>query len=367
MDIISKRIRNIKESGIRKIFNLSTMAGDEVVNLSIGQPHFKAPDSLKDAAKKAIDENLNSYTPTLGNPILRERIVKKLKEKNNIDAKLEEVIVTSGVSGAIFLGLSATIDQGDEVILPDPYFIIYKEVLTFLGAKIVYLDTYPDFHINPKKLESLITGKTKMIICNSPSNPTGAVYDRAEMEKIAGIARKNNLLIMSDEIYERFDYDNKFVSMRNIYKNTITVNGFSKDYAITGWRVGYAHASKELVEEMNKLQQYTFVCAPSAMQEAIAKEFDVDLSKEYKSYKKKRDFVYESLKDRYELNMPEGAFYAFVKIPERRDGFIEELAKNKLLVVPGSAFSNKDTHFRISFAASDEDLKKGMKILKKIY
>jgi len=248
-----------------------------------------------------------------------------------------------------------------------------------LEAKFVSLDTYPansgagqDFHIDPEKLEKLITPacagqapKTKAILLNSPNNPTGAVYTKEELEKIADIARKNDLLVISDEIYEKFDYDNNFFSIGSIYKKTVTLNGFSKSHSITGWRVGYAHGPKEIIEAMNKLQQYTFVCSPSFAQFALAEELSPEIG-EIENYKKKRDFVYENLRDKYELNIPEGAFYAFVKIPESQKDFVNKCIKNKLLVVPGNVFSDRNDYFRISFAADDEMLKKGIEILKSL-
>lgn len=364
--MLSKRIQTIEESGIRKIFELASKNKGEYVNLSIGQPHFPTPEELKLAAKNAIDNNCNAYTPTKGLFDLRKKIAKKLKDKNYIKAEVDNIIVTSGVSGAIFLTLSAILDPKDEIILPDPYFVLYKQVVNFLEAKPVLLDTYPDFHISPKKLQTLITSKTKAIIVNSPNNPTGAVYSKEELEEIAKIAKVSNLLIISDEIYENFDYENKFFSVGSIYDQTVTLNGFSKSHSITGWRVGYAHGPKEIIEAMNKLQQYTFVCAPSFAQNSLAKEEDVNLYKEFEKYKIKKDYVYKNLKDKYELNIPEGAFYAFIKIPKNIDEFINKCIENKLLVVPGNAFSRRDDYFRISFAVDDDTLEKGVKILNEI-
>jgi len=363
--MLSKRIQKLEESGIRKIFKLATGNKGEYINLSIGQPHFSAPKKLKEAAKKAIDNDCNSYTPTAGLPKLKEQIAEKLKEKNNIKAEADDIIITAGVSGAIFLLMSAILDPEDEIIVPEPYFVLYKQVINFLEAKLVPLDTYPDFHIDVEKLEKLITSKTKAILLNSPNNPTGAVYPKQELEQIVKIAKKHKLLIISDEIYEKFDYENKFFSIGSIYKKTITLNGFSKSHSITGWRVGYAHEPKQIIEAMNKLQQYTFVCAPSFAQVALAEEFSPEIG-ELENYKKKRNFVYENLKDKYELNVSEGAFYAFVKKPADRKNFVEECIKNKLLVVSGDVFSDRDNYFRISFAVDEKDLKKGIEILLKL-
>lgn len=363
---LSKRLNSLEGSGIRRIFELAAKNKGECVNLSIGQPDFKVPASLKRAAKRAIDADVNSYTSTSGLPELKAKIASKLNKENNIKAKEDEIIVTPGVSSSIFLLLSALLNPGDEVIMPDPYFLVYEQIIKFLGAKLVTLDTYPDFHLDSAKLEKLITKKTKLIILNSPSNPTGMVYGRAELTAVAEVVKKYDLIVISDEIYEYFDFEQKFFSIGSIYKKTITLNGYSKSHAITGWRVGYAHGPKEVIEAMNKLQQYTFVCAPSFAQQALVWENEFSLAMTLKDYRRKRDLVYQSLKDSYELNRPEGAFYAFIKIPKGRNDFIEEVIKNNLLVVPGNVFSKKNTHFRLCFAAPDAVLIKGLAILNKL-
>ncbi len=364
--ILSNRIGKIEASGIRKIFELAAKNKGEYVDLSIGQPHFETPKALKKAAQLAIEENHNAYFPTLGSPKLRKKILEKLQNENDIDSSIDTTMVTTGVAGGIFLALSATINPGDEVILPDPYFVLYKEVLSYLGAKIVYLDTYPDFDLNIKKLEGLISSKTKMIIINSPCNPTGKVFSEETLRKVALIAKKQDLLILSDEIYEKFDFDKRFFSIGSIYDKTITLNGFSKSHCVTGWRVGYLHAPTKLICAMNKLQQYTFVCAPSFAQQALAQEFNMDVSEFNKYYKKNRDFLSDSLRDLYEFETPEGAFYAFLKIPAKKDNFIETLLENKLLVIPSEVFSQKKGYFRISFAVPFEELKKGIEILRQV-
>lgn len=364
-ELLSNRINKIEASGIRKIFELAAKNKGEYTNLSIGQPHFLTPENIKESGKRAIDEDNNSYYPTLGSANLRAEIVKKLQQKNSITADLEEVMITSGVAGGIFLALSATIDPGDEVILPDPYFVLYKQLLEYLGATVVLLNTYPTFDINPQELEDLITEKTKLIIINSPSNPTGKVYSQKSLCEIAEVAQKHNLLVLSDEIYESFDYEKTFFSIGSVYKKTITLGGFSKSHSITGWRIGYMHAPKELIEAANKLQQYSFVCAPSFAQKALESELQTDVSSFIEYYKKNRDYLYQELKDLYKLSLPEGAFYAFIEIPKnKKEDFVKNLLKNKLLIVPGKVFSQRDTHFRVSFAVPFEELKKGVEILK---
>lgn len=366
MNILSKRINSLEGSGIRKVFDLAAKNKGEIINLSIGQPDFKVATNLKQAAKRAIDADNNAYTQTSGLPELKKKIVEKLNRENNIKAKEDEILISSGVSGSIFLLLSAILDPEDEIILSDPYFVVYEQIIKFLGAKAVFLDTYPDFHIDANKLKSLITTKTKAIVVNTPNNPTGAVYSQSELASVAEVAKKYDLLVIADEIYEYYDYEKKFFSIGSIYPKTVTLNGYSKSHAITGWRVGWAHGPREIIEAMNKFQQYTFVCAPSFAQYALAAESEVLFDGVLNNYKTKRDIIYEGLRDKYELFLPEGAFYAFVKIPDGRKKFIEELIEKGVLVVPGSVFSKRDTHFRICYATNDDTLRKGINILRSL-
>lgn len=364
--MISKRVQRIEESAIRKVFEMTASSDKDLLNFSIGQPHFETPKNLKNKIGEAALKNFNNYTSTKGLQGLRDKISEKLNKKNSIKAEPDEIIVTTGVSGALFLTFGTLLDEGDEVIVPDPYFVLYKQLLNFLGVKPVYLDTYPDFHLKAKKIESLVGGDTKAILLNTPNNPTGAVYDKNELSEVAKIAEEYNLYIISDEVYEQFDYDNKFFSVGSIYNKTITLNGFSKSHLVTGWRVGYAHGPREVIDAMNKLQQYTFVCAPSTSQYALENEWNVDLSECTRLYKKNRDYLVKNLSQKYVFSNPAGAYYAYIKIPAHKEDFISELIKNKILVVPGEAFSLKEGYFRLSFAVEHETLKKGIETLNKL-
>lgn len=363
---IAKRVKNMEESGIRKVFALASGNRGEYINLSIGQPDFEAPQGIKAAIGAAAEEGNNGYTQTQGLKRLRQKIAHKLKQENDIQAREDDIIVTAGASGALFLALGSLLDPGDEVIIPDPYFVMYKQLAVFLGAKPVYLDTYPGFGVDAGKLESLVTPKTKCLVLNSPNNPTGRVYSREEIKGIVQVAEKLGIFIISDEVYEKFDYDNKFFSPGSIYKKTITVNGFSKSHAITGWRAGYAHAPSGLIEAMGKLQQYTFVCAASPVQAALAREMDNYPDGVYKEYKKKRDMIWSGLKDKFDLARPEGAFYVFLKQPEGVRDFWQKLLDKKLLTVPGRAFSGKDEYIRLSYAVPDKDIERALDILNNI-
>ena len=366
-NLIAERTKVIDASGIRKVFALAADMKDPI-NLSIGQPDFDVPDEIKNAAVEAIQQGFNSYSQTPGIPPLREKIASEVKTQFGWDDPC--TLVTSGVSGALQLLFMAVINPGDEVIIPDPYFVIYKHVINMLGGKCIYVDSYPDFKLPVEKIEAAITDKTKLILLNSPANPTGVVYTDDEVKVIADVARKNDVVLMSDEIYEKFCYDAAPVSVAKYYEKTIILKGFSKSYAMTGWRMGYVATSKELsnvIEEMTKIQQYTFVCAPAPFQMASIKAMDFDVSPFVAQYKIKRDMIYDGLKNKFEVTKPGGAFYIFVKSPMATGTeFVEKAIKNNVLIIPGNVFSEADTHFRISYATSNDKISQGLDILNSI-
>jgi aspartate aminotransferase/aminotransferase len=366
MDYLADRTRQIDSSGIRKVFALAADLADPI-NLSIGQPDFDVPNPVKQAAIDAIRRGGNRYTQTAGN----RGILDLLKEKLHAEYGWQDssVMLTNGVSGGLLLAFMTLINPGDEVVMPDPYFVIYKHVIKMLGGKCVFVDTYPDFRLSPEKIEAAITDKTKLIIVNSPANPTGIVYTVEDIRKVTEIARKNDLLILSDEIYDQFSYDGKCSSPAEFYEKTLVLKGFGKTYGMTGWRMGYAacHPSiKTLLEKMVVIQQYTFVCAPSPFQQAIQAALDYDMSDYVDAYRSKRDMIYNALKDAYEITRPDGAFYMFIKAPEKYPNateFVKEAIKNNVLIIPGNVFSEKDTHFRLSYATTDEKLRDGIEVL----
>lgn len=360
--LIADRMKKIDSSGIRKVFDLAAKM-DDPINFSIGQPDFDIPESIKQEAINSISEGFNRYTQTAGMPELIEKLSARLKHAKK--ASFEQLMITSGVSGGLMLAFMALINPGDEVIIPDPYFVMYKHLVNLMGGIPRYLDTYPDFNIQASSLEALITPKTKLLLLNSPANPTGKVYTRKELEVILNIADKNGLFVISDEIYDEFFYGDDFVSPASLYPNSLLLGGFSKTYAMTGWRIGYAAGPASLINEMIKLQQYTFVCAPSFAQKASVVALDVDMSTYVNQYRIKRDIIFNGLKDNFHLIKPEGAFYAFPLLPEHVDAsqFVEKAIAHNLLVIPGNVFSEKNRGFRISFATSDEKLKAGVAIL----
>lgn len=362
-NIIANGSKKVEYSGIRKIFAL---AGNnpQAVDLTLGQPDFAVPSIIQKEAIASIQKGFNKYAPTQGLLELRQAIAIKLQKDNSICAKPEDIIVTAGATGALLLSFFCLINPGDEIIIFDPYFVAYKQLGLLFQAKIKFIPTYPDFRLNLKFLTKAISTKTKFIIVNSPNNPTGRVYTEQELRKIAQIAEKNNLLIISDEVYEKFIYDGKHFSLGSIYPNTLTINGFSKSVGLSGWRIGYAHGPKKIIDEMVKIQQFSFVCVPAFMQKAAVKALEIK-NKFLQQYQQKRDYVYQSLQNDYQFDKPAGAFYFFIKSPtENSEKFLKAMMEKNLFFLPGNIFSIQDTHFRISYACRQKNLIKAVKILK---
>ncbi len=362
---IARRLELLDASGIRKVFDLAAKLTDPI-NLSIGQPHFDVPAPVKAEAIRAIEQGQNKYTQTQGTEALRDAVAALCKRQFGWDDE-RAYLITSGVSGALVLAMLTLVDPGDEVVFTDPYFVMYSHLVNLAGGVPVPVDTYPDFRPDVQRIADAITDRTRMLIVNSPTNPTGAVYTEQELRDIADLAAKRDLLVISDEIYDHFCYDAPFVSMASLYDNTLLMRGFSKSYAMTGWRVGWCTGPKAIIEKMTMLQQYSFVCAPSMAQAAAVLALDVDMSDQVAAYKTKRDMVFDALEGPFGLVKPQGAFYAFVSAPKGDAGaFVAKAIANNVLIIPGSVFSCKDTHFRLSYATTDEKLAQGLEILTKL-
>lgn len=360
---ISERLQNIDASGIRKVFDLAASMTDPI-NLSIGQPHFDTPEPIKQAFKQAIDRGYNAYSQTQGIKPLIERI------QQDVDAAYghtdRKVFISSGTSGALMMALSTLVNPGDEVIVFDPWFVMYKHLTTLAGGKVVQIDTYPDFRIDVEKVRAAITPRTKVILCNSPANPTGYVATAEEMQGLAELAAERDIALISDEIYRQFCYDQEFVSPALWNDQTIVIDGFSKSHSMTGHRVGFCHGPQLVIQQMLKLQQFTFVCSPHPAQWAALTACDVDMSQEVADYKQKRDFLLSALKD-YEIHGAGGAFYLFVKAPwGTGTEFVKAAIERNLLIIPGNVFSRIDTHFRISYAADQKTLERGAEVLQSL-
>ena len=364
MTRFARRMDKIEISGIRRIFDLIQGMPD-AADFSLGQPDFPPPEPIQRAAVEAIRGGANKYTVTQGMPALVDRIQADLSRTAGF--RDGGVIVTAGSAGALFLAMGVLVEEGEEVIVPDPYFALYKHVVNFFGGKPVFLDTYPDFRIKPEKLDALITPKTRAILFNNPVNPTGIAYTREEVAAIAAVAKKRGVLLISDEIYEAFSYDFAHECALKYDPGALLIGGFSKKYGVTGWRLGFAAGPRDIVDKMAMLQQFTFVCAPSTAQAAAVAALDVDMTPAIEAYRRKRDLVVGGLKDRFEIVAPQGAFYVFPKCPWGTDDeFVRRAIESKCLIVPGSACSERKTHFRISFAQADDVLKRGIDALNAI-
>jgi len=370
-NLIAERTGLIDASGIRKVFALAATLKDPI-NFSIGLPDFDVPEPIKAAAVEAIRQGQNRYSQTAGLAPLIEKVRTQVESQTPWDDP--KVLITSGVSGALLLAFMAVIDPGDEVILPDPYFVIYKHVVRMMGGRCVYIDTYPDFGLPVDKVAAAVTDRTKMILLNSPANPTGAVYAESQLRDLAEALAGTGVLVLSDEIYDQFCYDSPCASIADHYEHTLLVKGFSKSYAMTGWRMGYVAAGsdpvKRVVEEMTKIQQYTFVCAPTPFQVAAMTALDTDVSAYIEAYRRKRDLALAGLKDHFEIGYePGGAFYLFIKAPDNvpdATTFVTKAIEHNVLVIPGSVFSEKDTHFRMCYTTTDEKIRQGTEILARL-
>lgn len=364
MPLLADRTNAFDSSGIRKVFDLAAKMKDPI-NFSIGQPDFDVPKPIKDACIEAIQAGKNAYTVTQGLPALRDKLQARINnEFGHADRKL---LVTLGTSGGLSLLMWSLVNPGDEVLMFDPYFVMYPALTKLVGGVPVIIDTYPDFRIDLAKVAAAITPRTKLILLNSPANPTGVLATEAEVRGLAKLAAERNVLLISDEIYSTFCFDQPLVSPAKFNDRTLVIDGFSKSHGMTGWRLGYVHGPAEIIETMTKLQQYTFVCAPQPVQWAGALAMDVPMDSYVEDYKRKRDLIYGGLADKYEVVKPGGAFYIFPKAPRGSGSqFVAKAIENNVLIIPGSIFSNRDTHFRISYAASDETIHRGIEVLRRL-
>jgi aspartate aminotransferase/aminotransferase len=361
---IANRMASIELSGIRRVFQLARTLKDPV-NLSIGQPHFDVPEPIKKAACEAINCGNNGYTTTQGIPVLYDRLQSEVSQR--LGHADRTVTVTSGTSGGLFLALMTTVNPGDEVIVFDPYFVSYPHLLSLTGGKMIVVDTHPTFEIDLDRVRAAISPKTKAIIVNSPSNPSGAVLSRETLRGLAELADRHGILLISDEIYHAFCYDAAFCSPAEFSPNVLVIDGFGKTYGMTGWRMGFAHGPRKLIDEMIKLQQFTFVCAPSMAQHAMLTAFDVDVTAVVADYRQKRDRLCAGLRGDYEFRVPGGAFYLYVKTPSGSGtAWVHRAIERNLLIIPGTTFSRHDTHFRVSYAAEDTTIDRGIEILSRL-
>jgi len=388
MSIISDSLKIIKPSPTiavtTKARELKT-AGKNVIGLGAGEPDFDTPDNIKEVAIKAIKEGDTKYTAVDGTPALKKAIAEKFKRENNLDYSIDQITVGAGGKHVIYNAMMATLNKGDEVIILAPYWVSYPDIVLLAGAKPVIIECSEDqgFKLNPKDLENSITNKTKWLILNSPSNPTGASYSENEIKKLAEVLKKNSHVhILSDDIYEHISYEGfKFFTIAQIpelKERVLTMNGVSKSYAMTGWRIGYAAGSKEIIKAIAKIQSQS-TSNPSSVSQAAAVEAlngtQNFISERSKAFQERRDFVVSELNKIDGINClkPEGAFYVFPSckdllgkkdnkgnVLETDNDFVQSMLENVgVAVVQGSAFG-LDGFFRISYATSMENLKKAL-------
>ncbi len=357
----------IEISGIRKCFE-GAPAG--AINLGLGQPDFDTPDHIKRAAIEAIERGATGYTPNCGVPDLRAALAEKFRADNGIDVSAEEIMVTSGASEALFLVIAALVNRGDEVLIGDPSFLSYAELTKLVGGRPVGVPLDDNLLISPQALQQRITDKTRLIIVNSPSNPTGSVQSRGEMRAIAELAEDKDIGVLSDEVYEHFIYQGEHVSPGRFSDNVITVNAVSKTYAMTGWRLGYLAAKGCALEQLLKIHQYVQACASSISQAAALaaitgpQDCVAQMRDEFRS---RRDLLVKGFREMgVDLVEPQGAFYLFPRVGDG-DLVATQLAKAGVIVVPGSAFGpGGKEHIRISYAARRADLEEALRRMRDI-
>ncbi len=366
--IIADRARAIDASGIRRVFDLAAKMANPI-NLSIGQPDFDVPEAIKLKAINAIRQGKNRYTPSQGIAELIGPISRGVTEATGWPEPA--VMILSGTSAGLMLAMFACLNPGDEVIFLDPYFVMYKHLPRLIGAVPVSVSSYPDFRLDAKAVEAAITPRTRMVIICSPNNPTGTTYTAAELESLAAVVKRHSLLLISDEIYDAFCYQPHVSIAPMLPEQCILLKGYSKTYAMTGWRLGYAAGPKAIIEQMIKLQQYTFVCAPSPAQYAaidLLHSSAVDMTGHIDEYRRRRDMMVDGIKDLYHVGDPRGAFYIFAQAPGGLTGteLVQRAMAKNLMLIPGSVFSDRDTHFRISYAAAQDHIRQGIAILREL-
>ena len=388
---LSDRINNLSESATLKMTKLGrelAAKGVNVISLSVGEPDFNTPEHVKDAAKKALDENWTRYSPVPGYPELRQAIVNKLKTENNLDYDISQIVVSTGAKQSLSNVILTLINPGDEVIIPTPYWVSYSEMVILAEGKSIFINTEIDnnFKITPAQLEAAITPKTKLFMFSSPNNPTGTVYSKDELAALAKVFEKHpQVFILSDEIYEHINFVDKHESIaqfESIKDRVIIINGFSKAFAMTGWRLGYIAANKTIAAANDKLQGQTTsgTCSISQRAGIVAYEQGLEsVNKMKEAFARRRQLVYDLLSEipGVRTNLPEGAFYFFPEISsffgkKDQDGNViknsSDLALYLLNVghvatVGGDSFGN-DNYIRLSYAASDESLIEALKRIK---
>ncbi len=377
--LISERLKQISPSGIRKFFDLLASM-EEVISLGVGEPDYSTPWHICEPAVRSLEKGYTMYTSNLGIPELRQELALYLQAKYNLSYDPEsELLITVGVSEGLDLAMRAILNPGDEVIMPDPCYVAYEPCALLAGGTVIKVPTYQptDFEINAAEIEARITDSTKAILIGYPANPTGAVMPRAKLREIAEVARRHQLIVISDEIYARLTYGVEhtcFATLPEMKESTILLGGFSKAYAMTGWRIGYAASSRELIAAMTKIHQYTMMCVPTMSQvAAIAalKEGESSIGEMLTEYNQRRQLIVKGLNEiGLDCFEPKGAFYAFPSVKSTglsAEEFAEGLLlEEKVAVVPGSAFGQcGEGYVRCCYATSPREIEESLTRIKR--
>ncbi len=377
--MLTKRVNSLSPSltiAISTLANELKAEGKDIISFSAGEPDFGTPEIIKNEAKKALDADFTRYTAVPGTPQLQKAVVEKLKRDNNLNYKPSQIITSNGAKHSLFNLFQALIEDGDEVIIGAPYWVTYPELVTYSGGKSIIIQTTDKdgFKITAKKLKEAITKKTKMLILTTPSNPTGSVYTKTELQEIADVLKDTDIFVASDEMYEKLVYDVEFTAAASIsedmYKRTITINGLSKSVAMTGWRFGYlASPNDELISAMKKLQSQSTSNINSITQQAaivaLLGKADADIEMMRKEFQKRRDLAVKLFNASSKLSVlkPDGAFYLFVNIQKVTNDsmkFCKQLLEEKgVALVPGVGFGSEG-YFRFSFATDEKNIKEGI-------
>ncbi|AEH60752.1 aminotransferase class I and II [Methanosalsum zhilinae DSM 4017] len=376
----STRLKRMEESATIRIANIANRLnkqGADVISFSLGEPDFDTPKHICDAASKAMFDGATHYAPSMGIPELRKTIAEKLCTENRLDVTEDNILVTPGAKQAIFEIMMSVLDDNDEAILFDPAWVSYDPCVKFAGANSVWVPTDPDNGFMPEDVSEYITPKTRIIVVNSPCNPTGGVYDRDVLKQIADVAIDNDLFVLSDEIYEKIIYEREHVSigsMDGMEERTITVNGFSKAYAMTGWRLGYACAPPEILKGLLKIHSHSVSSATTFAQYGGVAALTGDqepVSEMVREFRTRRDILLDGLNSLgIRCKKPDGAFYAFADVSDYGTGdevAEEMLSKAHVAVTPGSAFGESGKDFiRISYATSQSRIHEALERIESI-
>lgn len=362
---ISQRVQSVHASGIRTMFELARTLQNPI-DLSLGVSDERIPQQVIETLHNKITNAPAVYSSSVGYLDIREQVAEKLRRVNTIAGTADSIILTHGLTGGLVISLFTILDPGDEVILIDPYFVLYPQMIELVQARPVIVPSAPTWRLPLEGIQAAITPKTKAIIINTPHNPTGAVYTKDELQKLVDILAHTDITIISDEIYEEYVYDGrKHISIGSMYTDTITLMAPSKSASLAGWRSGYLHAPLDYIQDLTKVQQIMYVCASTLGQETLGASLAVDYTNVRKRTEEKRNLVQNYLAPHTPLHGLEGSFYAFVPVPSI-ETTMQTLLQNNILVTPASAFSREKDYIRLVYAGNRVNLEQALRVLQHI-